>query len=317
MQPSSSHTKILVTGGAGFIGSHVADSLLNRGYEVHVLDNLSSGTAENVPPRAVFHQMDLRDPAIEDLFSREQFPAIIHHAAQLDVRRSVSDPVFDADINVSGFLRLMEAGRKNGLKRVVFASTGGAIYGESEDIPQIETSLMQPESPYGITKLATEKYLHFYESVYGISAVALRYANVYGPRQGAYGEAGVIAIFIKKLLANEVPLIFGDGGQTRDYVYVGDVVNANMLAVDSEESGVFNIGTGVETSVVTLLQKLQRLLGSDLSAQHAPARPGEVTRSALSYDRINKALGWAPMVSLDEGLKNTVEWFNSRAAAHL
>ncbi len=317
MQPSRSIHKILVTGGAGFIGSHVVDQLLNKGFEVHILDNLSSGTAGNVPQGAIFHELDLRDPEIEALFQREQYPAIIHHAAQLDVRRSVSDPVFDADVNISGFLRLMEAGRKNGLKRVVFASTGGAIYGESEDLPQSETSLMQPESPYGITKLATEKYLHFYERVYGISSVALRYANVYGPRQGAYGEAGVIAIFIKKLLANEAPMIFGDGSQTRDYIYVGDVVNANLLALDSEESGIFNIGTGVETDVVTLLQKLQRLLQSDLEAVHAAARPGEVTRSALSYDHINKALGWEPQVSLDEGLKSTVEWFNSRAAAHL
>ena len=314
MQPPTFSRKVLVTGGAGFIGSHVADGLLANGYEVHILDNLTSGTIDNVPEGTVFHELDLRDPAIEALFESEKFEAVIHHAAQLDVRRSVSDPVFDADVNVSGFLRLMEAGRKNGLQRVVFASTGGAIYGESDTIPQDETNLLQPESPYGITKLATEKYLYFYERVHGISSVILRYANVYGPRQGAYGEAGVIAIFIKKLLTGEGPVIFGGGLQTRDYVYVGDVVNANLLALQAGKGGVYNIGTGVETDVVTLLNKLKQLLGIHLPAVHADARPGEVTRSALSYKRIEDALGWVPAVSLHEGLKSTVDWFNSRAS---
>ncbi len=304
--------KILITGGAGFIGSHVAEVFVDKGHDVHIVDNLSSGDADNLPEGATFHQIDVRDTALEKLYEQEQFPAVIHHAAQLDVRRSVTDPVYDADINVIGFLRLMEAGRKNGLKRIVFASTGGAIYGETDQIPQRETNMLQPESPYGITKLATEKYLYFYERVHGISSVILRYANVYGPRQGSYGEAGVIAIFIKKLLAGEAPTVFGDGEQTRDYIYVKDVVEANLCAINARLSGVYNVGTGIETSVNTLLDKLCNLLDVNLPANHVERRPGEVLRSALSYERIQQDLGWLPQVALDIGLKETVAWFNSR-----
>ncbi|MEM8486137.1 MAG: NAD-dependent epimerase/dehydratase family protein [Bacteroidota bacterium] len=309
---SSAINKVLVTGGAGFIGSHVAEACIAGGYEVHILDNLSSGSADNLPEGAFFHQLDLRDPAIETLFAEEQFPVVIHHAAQLDVRKSVAAPAFDADVNVLGFLRLMEAGRKYGLKRFVFASTGGAIYGETDVLPQNETNELHPESPYGITKLATEKYLYFYEKVHGISSVILRYANVYGPRQGSYGEAGVIAIFIKKIMAGEAPVIFGDGEQTRDYVYVGDVVRANLLAIEAAGSGTYNIGTGVETSVITLIAKLQGLMQVPVAVKHEAARAGEVRRSALSYDRINNTLGWSPQVTLDKGLAETVRWFNSR-----
>lgn len=304
--------KILITGGAGFIGSHVAEAFVAKGHHVHIVDNLSSGNADNIPQGATFHELDLRDAALETLFEQEKFPAVIHHAAQLDVRRSVADPVYDADINVIGFLRLMEAGRKNGLKHIVFASTGGAIYGETAQIPQSETSSLQPESPYGITKLATEKYLYFYERVHSISSVILRYANVYGPRQGSYGEAGVIAIFIKKLLAGEAPVVFGDGEQTRDYIYVQDVVEANLRAISANQSGVYNVGTGVETSVNTLIAKLCRLLEVNLPAKHVEKRPGEVLRSALSFERIQNELSWLPQVTLDIGLKETVAWFNSR-----
>ena len=309
--------KILVTGGAGFIGSHVAAKCIEAGYDVHVLDNLSSGSASNVPADATFHALDLRDEEILELFARERFPVVIHHAAQLDVRRSVTDPVFDADVNVLGFLRLMEAGRQHGLQRLVFASTGGAIYGETEELPQFETNALQPESPYGITKLATEKYLYFYERVHGISSVVLRYANVYGPRQGTYGEAGVIAIFIKKLLAGEPPIIFGDGEQTRDYVFVGDVVRANLLAIEAKASGTYNIGTGVETSVNTLVEKIQHLMRVSGDVQHEAARPGEVRRSVLSYELIEQAMGWSPQVTLDKGLAETIRWFNSRTAPAL
>lgn len=304
--------KILITGGAGFIGSHVAEALVAQGHDVHIVDNLSSGDADNLPQGASFHQIDIRDTALVKLFEQEQFPAVIHHAAQLDVRRSVADPVYDADINVIGFLRLMEAGRKNGLKHIVFASTGGAIYGETDELPQSETNTLQPESPYGITKLATEKYLHFYNRVHGISSVILRYANVYGPRQGSYGEAGVIAIFIKKLLAGEAPIVFGDGEQTRDYIYVQDVVKANLGAIAASQGGVYNVGTGVETSVNALLGKLCTLLEVNLPAKHVEKRPGEVLRSALSFEHIHNELGWLPQVALDIGLKETVAWFNSR-----
>ncbi len=309
--------KVLITGGAGFIGSHVAEQCLAAGYNVHVLDNLSSGSAENVPAGAHFHALDLRDDAVAALFAREQFPIVIHHAAQLDVRRSVADPVYDADINVLGFLKLMEAGRQYGLQRLVFASTGGAIYGETATLPQFETNPLQPESPYGITKLATEKYLYFYEQVHGISSIVLRYANVYGPRQGSYGEAGVIAIFIKKLLAGEAPIVFGDGEQTRDYVYVGDVVRANLLAIEAKSSGTYNIGTGVETSVNTLLGKIQAVMQMSRHVRHEAARAGEVRRSVLSYERIEQAMGWSPQVTLDKGLAETIRWFNSRTTLAL
>lgn len=309
--------KILITGGAGFIGSHIADHFVHEGYDVHIVDNLSTGTRSNIPQGAHFHQLDLRDSALNSLFQKERFPAVIHHAAQLDVRHSVADPVFDAEINVVGFLKLMEAGRKNGLKRIIFASTGGAIYGESRVLPQNEDNLLQPESPYGITKLATEKYLYFYEHVHGISPVILRYANVYGPRQGTCGEAGVIAIFIKKLLAGESPIVFGDGLQTRDYVFVGDVVSANYLALNARQGGTYNVGTGIETSVNDLLSRLQNLLRTQVEAKQGDKRPGEVLRSALSHERICADLGWKPKVDLDIGLEQTVNWFNSRIQRHL
>lgn len=303
--------KILVTGGAGFIGSHVAEHFIGEGHEVHIADNLSSGSAANIPDGARFHAVDLRHAAFPRLIEKEQFPAIVHHAAQLDVRRSVADPVFDADVNILGFLRMMECGRRNGLERIVFASTGGAIYGETDELPQDEANTLQPESPYGIAKLATEKYLYFYEQVHGIKPVILRYANVYGPRQGAYGEAGVIAIFIKKILAGETPIVFGDGEQTRDYVFVGDVVKANHLALDSPAGGTYNIGTGVETSVNRLLAMLQQALGQSFSATYAEERPGEVRRSALSYAAARLNLGWEPETDLARGIDLTVEWFNN------
>ncbi len=303
--------KILVTGGAGFIGSHVAEHFVNEGIQVHIVDNLSSGSADNLPAGATFHQMDLRDPSLESLFEKERFTAIIHHAAQLDVRRSVKNPVFDADVNILGFLKMMEYGLKNDLQRIVFASTGGAIYGETDDLPQSESNPLRPESPYGIAKLATEKYLYFYERVHGIKPVVLRYANVYGPRQGAYGEAGVIAIFTRKILNGENPVIFGDGEQTRDYVFVRDVVAANHQALYADKSGTYNIGTGVETSVNELLGKLGKALGIDVAPGYSEKRPGEVQRSALSFEAARRELGWAPEVDLDEGLKLTVNWFNN------
>jgi UDP-glucose 4-epimerase len=213
--------KVLVTGGAGFIGSHVADALVSDGHEVHVVDDLSSGKAENLPTEATFHRLDIRDSRVGELFDRQRFDVLIHHAAQMDVRRSVADPVFDADVNLLGFLNLMEKARETGIKKVVFASTGGAIYGEPDYTPQDEKHPLRPLSPYGITKLCTERYLYFYEQEYGIPSVALRYGNVYGPRQNPHGEAGVIAIFINRLLSDTQAVIFGDGEQTRDYVFVG------------------------------------------------------------------------------------------------
>ncbi|HEX7069737.1 MAG TPA: SDR family oxidoreductase [Rhodothermales bacterium] len=304
--------KILVTGGAGFIGSHVVDALLARGHEVHVLDDFSSGRSENVPSGVPVHAFDVRSQEAARLLQEQRYEVMVHHAAQMDVRRSVADPRFDADVNVSGFLNLMQAGVKSGLRRVVFASTGGAIYGEPDYVPQDEHHEARPLSPYGITKLTTEKYLFYYKIQYGISYVALRYANIYGPRQNPHGEAGVVAIFSQRMLSGENPVINGDGGQTRDYTFVGDVVRANVAALTYDGSGTFNIGTGVETSVVELFRRIRELSGSDAPETHVEAKPGEQRRSVLSSELARKELGWAPEVDLQEGLRQTVAWFRER-----
>ncbi len=304
--------KILVTGGAGFIGSHVADALLAEGHEVHIMDDMSGGQSENIPAQATFHQMDICSTDVHALFAREQYDVLYHLAAQMDVRKSVADPMFDAGVNVVGFLNLMEAGRQNGLKKVVFSSTGGAIYGEPDYVPQDEAHTERPLSPYGITKLVTEKYLYFYEQSYGIQYVALRYANVYGPRQNPHGEAGVVAIFTKRMLQGGQPFINGDGLQTRDYVYVGDVVRANTAALQLTESGVFNIGTGVETDVVTLFRILNQHTNANVEEVHAEGQPGEQRRSVLSYDHAHQKLGWEPTVAIEDGLAKTVNWFAER-----
>lgn len=301
--------KILVTGGAGFIGSHVADALIREEHDVHILDDLSTGFEANVPHAATFHEHDLRSGEAADVVRQEQFDVIVHHAAQMDVRRSVADPSFDADVNIRGFLNLMEAARENGLKKVVFASTGGAIYGEPEYTPQDEDHPLKPLSPYGITKLTTEKYLYFYQQQYGIDYVALRYANIYGPRQNPHGEAGVVAIFSKRMLNGEQPVVNGDGEQTRDYVFVGDVVRANLAALDYDGSGIINVGAGKETSVNELFCTIRDLIDPEIPKEHADAKPGEQQRSVLSYELANAELGWRPEVALDEGLRRTVEWF--------
>ena len=307
--------KILVTGGAGFIGSHVSDALVEAGHTVHVLDDLSSGRAEQVPDAAVLHRLDLRAEDAAALMAEERYDVLVHHAAQMDVRRSVADPSFDADVNLRGFLNLMEAGRQHGLQRVLFASTGGAIYGEPDYVPQDEQHPLRPLSPYGITKLCTERYLYFYEQQYGIPYVVLRYGNIYGPRQNPHGEAGVVAIFTERLLDGRQPVIFGDGKQTRDYVYVGDVVRANLAALAHEGSATVNIGTGRETDVNTLFRILRDLTGADCPEEHAEGKPGEQRRSVLSNDHARAVLGWAPEVPLEEGLRRTVDWFRARRDA--
>ncbi len=307
--------KILVTGGAGFIGSHVTDAFAEKGHAVHVLDDLSSGRRANVPDTATFHEHDIRDEAAASLFAEEQFDVLCHHAAQMDVRKSVADPSFDADVNVRGFLNLVEAGRQHGLGKVIFASTGGAIYGEPDYAPQDEEHPLRPLSPYGITKLCTERYLYFYKEQYGIDYVALRYANVYGPRQNPHGEAGVVAIFTDKMLSEEQPLIFGDGEQTRDYTFVGDVVRANVAALDYGGTGTFNVGTAKETSVNELFREIRAHIDPEVEEVHAEGKPGEQRRSVLDYARAQEALGWAPEVSLSDGLGKTVAWFKARRAA--
>jgi len=286
---------------------------LAQGHAVYVLDDLSSGTRDNIPAGAVFHQEDIRSDAAAALFEAERFDVLVHHAAQMDVRRSVADPQFDAAVNVIGFLNLMEAGRVHGLKRVVFASTGGAIYGEPDYTPQDEAHALRPLSPYGITKLTTEKYLYYYGQQYGIHYVSLRYANVYGPRQNPHGEAGVVAIFAQRLLEGRQPLIFGDGLQTRDYTYVGDVVQANLAALAYEgASAVINIGTGRETDVNTLFRTLRDAIDPACEEVHAEAKPGEQRRSVLGYARAENLLGWSPQVGLEEGLTHTADWFSQR-----
>ncbi len=303
---------ILVTGGAGFIGSHVVDSYIELGHNVIVVDNLSTGFIENVNPKAKFYQIDIRDEKIEEIFKSERIDIVNHHAAQMDVRKSVEDPIYDADVNIIGSLNLLQLCVKYGVKKFIFASTGGAIYGEQDYFPADEEHPTRPLSPYGVAKLTVEKYLYFYKEVHGLSYVVLRYANIYGPRQNPHGEAGVVAIFTSKMLKGEQPIINGDGLQTRDYTYVGDVVRANVLALNYDKSDVFNIGTGIETDVNTLFHKLRNLIGANCDEIHGPAKPGEQRRSVISYEKINKVLGWKPEVSLDEGLRLTVEFFKNK-----
>ena len=308
---------VLVTGGAGFIGSHVADRLVEHGCEVHVLDDLSSGVRENVPDAATFHQMDLRSDEVGPLFEAHKFAALCHLAAQMDVRKSVADPAFDADVNVLGFLNVMEAGRRNGLEKVAFASTGGAIYGEPDPAvndggPQPESHPTLPMSPYGITKLVSEHYLRFYADVHGIDYAAMRFANVYGPRQSPHGEAGVVAIFTQRMLRGEPVTINGEGTQTRDYVFVGDVVRAFVSGLAHDGSGVFNVGTGVETDVNELFRTLNAHTGAGAPETHGPGLAGEQQRSVLDYAHTERELGWSPQVDVTTGLGRTVDWFKAQ-----
>ncbi|HUL43394.1 MAG TPA: SDR family oxidoreductase [Bacteroidota bacterium] len=303
---------IVVTGGAGFIGSHIADACINAGHAVSVIDNLSMGRKENIHPSAKFYHRDIRDENVREVFEKERIDVIFHLAAQMDVRKSVEDPLFDASVNIVGTINLLELSRKHGVKKFVFASTGGAIYGEQDYFPADEAHPQRPLSPYGITKLAVERYLFYYREVHGLQFVSLRFANVYGPRQNPHGEAGVVAIFTSKMLAGQQPVINGDGKQTRDYTYVEDVVNANMLALKYAQSGFFNVGTGIETDVNTLFDILKSETGSACREDHGPAKQGEQMRSVLDYSLIGKTLGWKPSVNLRAGLKKTVAFFRER-----
>ncbi len=308
----SERKRILVTGGAGFIGSHLADAFLLNGHEVTVVDNLSSGRREQVPAGAQFFPYDIKSPETYDLICRWQPQVLVHHAAQMSVRLSVADPEMDARENILGSLNLFQAAARAGVKKVIFASTGGAMYGDQAPVPAQEEDRALPECPYGIAKLAVEHYLHFYQRECGIIPVCLRYANVYGPRQNGLGEAGVVAIFIEKFLAAEQPVINGDGLQTRDMVYVGDVVAANLLALDYPRKGTFNIGTARETDILTIYLKLQEIIGSSLGPSHGPAKPGEQRRSALDATRAGEFLSWHPRTSLSAGLAQTVAAFRQR-----
>ena len=295
--------RAVVTGGAGFIGSHVAEALLARGDEVLVLDDLSRGKRENVPGGARLEVADIREP-LDDWFAGVE--ACFHLAAQADVRVSVDRPDFDAEVNVLGTIRVLEAARRNGTQ-VVFSSTGGAIYGECES-PAPEEAERRPLSPYGISKLAGEEYLAGYNRLYGTKHVALRYGNVYGPRQDPHGEAGVVAIFLSRLASGETARIFGDGRATRDYVYAGDVARATLAAV-GQDGGVFNVGTGIETSVNEIYELCRRVAGSEAEAEYADPRLGELQRSVLDPSRAERELGWRPEISLADGLRLTWEAF--------
>jgi UDP-glucose 4-epimerase len=305
--------KVLVTGGAGFIGSHVVDALVAAGHEVVVVDDLSTGRRENVHPKARFVELDVTDPRLVDLVRDERPAAVSHHAAQMDVRRSVADPLFDARTNILGTINLLEGARRANVRRVLFVSSGGAVYGEQEVFPAPESHPTNPVSPYGVSKRAGELYAFFYQAEYHIPFVALRYANVYGPRQDPHGEAGVVAIFTGRMLRGEPVTVNGDGRQTRDYVYVEDVARANLLALESRATGPFNIGTGIETDVNTLAQLLLAATGSRSPVRHGEAKPGEQRRSVVDVRRAAAELGWRPEVTLEDGLRRTVAWFRQRA----
>jgi len=306
---------VCVTGGAGFIGSHVAEASVSAGHRVLILDNLSGGREENVPPGAELHVLDIRSPEAAALVLEQGVDVLIHHAAQMDVRRSVEDPVFDADVNVLGSLNLFEAARRGGVRQIVFASTGGAIYGEQDFFPATEDHPARPISPYGVSKLAAERYLFFYHVAYGLDVACLRYANVYGERQNPHGEAGVVAIFLNRLLAGQVPTINGEGLQTRDYVHVSDVVRANMAVVGRPGFHIYNVGTGVETSVVDLYKEIARSVGSGAAANHGPAKPGEQQRSVIDAGRLRRDLGLPGPLPLSQGLQRTADWFRAKAEA--
>jgi UDP-glucose 4-epimerase len=308
--------RILVTGGAGFIGSHVVDTYINAGHDVIVVDDLSTGKRENLHPKAQFVHADVQDPTVRQLIVQERVEVLNHHAAQMDVRRSVADPLFDARINILGMLNLLEGARAAKVKKIIFASSGGTVYGEQESFPAGEDHPTRPICPYGVSKRAGELYLYFYRVEYGIPYIALRYANIYGPRQDPHGEAGVVAIFTLRLLAGEQPIVNGDGKQTRDYVFVGDVARANLAALQADYTGPINIGTSIETDVNQLFGHLRHLTGSAVPEVHGPAKLGEQRRSVLAWGRTAQVLGWRPEIQLEEGLRQTVEYFRTRTHGH-
>jgi UDP-glucose 4-epimerase len=303
---------ILVTGGAGFIASHIVDAFIENGHNVTIIDNLTTGRKENINPGAKFYEIDIRDD-LTKIFDEGKFDVVNHHAAQIDVRRSVTDPIYDAGVNIIGTLNLLQNSIKFGVKKFMFASTGGAVYGEQDYFPADENHKQQPLSPYGISKLSVEKYLYFYKEVHGLKYTILRYANIYGPRQNPLGEAGVVCIFLDKILAGDQPIINGSGEQTRDYVYVKDVVKANLLTLNEEESDIYNVGTGIETSVNELFRLINQNFNNSIKEVHGPAKPGEQMRSVITSEKLFKKFGWKPSTKLEDGLRETIEYYKSLA----
>jgi UDP-glucose 4-epimerase len=316
--------KILVTGGAGFIGSNIVDALIGLGHSVVVVDNLSRGKKANVNRKAKFYKLDVRNKRIAAIFKKEKPQAVFHYAAQIDIRTSVRDPMLDAEVNVLGTINILQAAATAKVKKIIFASSGGSLSSEETILPTPENKFALPVSPYGAAKISAEMYLHYFWKMYGLAYAALRMANVYGPRQSPHGEAGVIAIFTDKMLHGEQPIIFGSGRQTRDYVYIEDIVRANLLALKSKKVGSYNVGTGKETDVLYLFRKLRQLTGAKVGEVHgSPAgqknkattlAPGEQKRSSLDAGKIRRELGWRPKIKLDDGLQKTVAWFRARSS---
>jgi UDP-glucose 4-epimerase len=300
---------VLVTGGAGFIGSHVVDAFLAAGHSVAIVDNLSTGRERNINPKARLYKIDIRDPKLIEVFEAEKPEVVDHHAAQIDVRKSVADPVYDANVNILGSLNLLEAARKGGVRKIVYISSGGAAYGEPVYLPCDEKHPIDPLSPYGITKHTVEHYLFIYKQLYGLDYAVLRYPNVYGPRQDPFGEAGVVAIFAGQMLAGKPATIFGSGEQERDFVFVKDCARANLMVADKEHSGIFNLGCGVGTNINQVFAGLKQITGYPDEARYAPAKPGETFKIYLDSSLAARELGWRPTVSLEEGLRQTVEYF--------
>lgn len=301
--------KILVTGGAGFIGSHIVDRFVQEGFEVVVADNLSTGSRANVNRAAKFYRADIRGRWLERVFRRERPAVVCHHAAQMDVRRSVLEPIFDAETNIIGTLNVLQHALKYGARKVIFASSGGAVYGEPLGGPPSETHPVRPSSPYGISKSVGDEYLRYFYEAGGLEFVSLRYANVYGPRQNPLGEAGVVGIFARKMLMGEQPIINGNGRQSRDFIYVDDVVEANMGALHKNAHGIYNVGTGKETSINELFGVLAGLINPSCREVHGPAKKGEQLSSSLDSAKIHRELDWEPKVPLKEGLAKTVEFY--------
>lgn len=307
--------KILVTGGAGFIASHVVDLYIKNGHEVAIVDDLSTGRVSNLNPSATFYELDIRSPEIADVFDEVKPDIVNHHAAQMDVRRSVADPLFDADVNIVGSLNLMENSRRLGIERFIYISTGGAVYGEPEYLPCDESHPVNPLAPYGASKHTVEHYLFMYHELYGLNYTVLRYPNVYGPRQDPHGEAGVVAIFIGQMLKDDPVTIFGDGGQERDFVHVRDCAKGNLLAIESEKNGIFNLAAGRGTTINEIFSHLRNITGYQHDAIYGPAKLGETYRIFLTSDKARRELGWEMTLGLEDGLRNTVEYFSEKEEA--